>query len=214
MGKHPAARDFISTGPSSALIERIGAAVDEGYSLAYNEAAISRSWRFFVRDERKNVVAIGILKDSQDAVGRRYPLIVAGSGEIDGWDTNWEDTFSRYSHQYSQIEYLCAKKLGSLDELKAGISRFAEPHVSAAGKSLYPALNTVVKNDLQLFIPLTEGDEEQLSGQVSAYLSNLKKVRPESPAAVFVGGTFERSWLCVFRDKLTGGDIKKLWLET
>jgi type VI secretion system protein ImpM len=208
-GKHPVARDYISIGFQSRCLRTFSGLVDKGFMKTESTVRKYVSYRFFLKGGKKGMISCGILKDSRDAVGREYPLVVAGYGMLPGWEERWETLPEAMAQVCSEAEYISSRKLAILDEFKAGLSRLGAPSVidgaGLAGKTGYSA-------DISgsSFIPLVPGDEDGITKQVSGYMAMLKKADSSSPEAVFIGGTQEKSCLCIFRKPLDSDDVSGL----
>ena len=182
--------------------------VEKGFMKTESSGRKYVSYRYFLKGEKKGMISCGILKDSRDAVGREYPLVVAGYGTLAGWETLWEALPEAMASVCSEAEYICSRKLATLDEFKAGLSRLGAPsviNVNGTGFADNPGYRTNISRSG--FIPLVPGDEEGITEQVSGYMAWLKKSDSASPEAVFIGGTQEKSCLFVFRKPLDVNSI-------
>jgi hypothetical protein len=208
-GKHPVARDYISIGFQSGCLKVFSGLVEKGFMKTGSAGRRYVSYRYFLKCGGKDMISCGIFKDSRDAVGREYPLVVAGYGMLKGWEEKWETIPEAMAGVCSEAEYIISRKLASLDEFKASLSRLGAP--SAAGKGVFPEKSGCCADIPRSgFIPLVPGDEDGMAEQISVYMAGLKKTDSSSPEAVFIGGTQERSCLCVFRKPLDPNDISNL----
>jgi hypothetical protein len=183
--------------------------VEKGFMKTESSDRKYVSYRYFLKGEKKGMISCGIFKDSRDAVGREYPLVVAGYGTLAGWETRWEALPEAIASVCSEAEYICSRKLACLDEFKTGLLRLGAPLViDGSGYAGEPVYGTNISESG--FIPLVPGDEDGITEQVSGYMAWLKKSDSASPEAVFIGGTQEKSWLCVFRQPLDVNNVLRL----
>jgi hypothetical protein len=209
-GKHPVAKDFISIGAKGGDIENLYRLIENLYSGMGEKPLLGRSWRFFLKGEKKDMLSLGIIRDSNDALGRHFPLIVAGSGQVKGWGDNWQATFTCLAKAFLQIEFLCTKRINGLEELRQGLSTLNEPALTCSGikKNLAAGFKSGVGDG---FILLESVEEDELLDEVEMELLSLSGSLPNIPAAVFLGGTQHNTWLSVFKDKLNIHNIERLW---
>jgi hypothetical protein len=208
-GKHPVARDYISIGFQSKCLRIFSDLVDKGFMKTGSTVRKYVSYRYFLNGGKKGMISCGIFKDSRDAVGREYPLIVSGYGMLPGWEERWETIPEAIARVCSEAEYISSRKFASLDEFKTSLSRLGAP--SAVDRSGFPG-KTGLRADISGsgLIPLVPGDEDAMAEQVSNYMSGLKKTDSASPEAVFIGGTQERACLRIFRKPLEPNDVTGL----
>jgi hypothetical protein len=208
-GKHPVARDYISIGFKSPCLRMLSDLVDKGFMKTGSSSRKYVSYRYFIKGGKKGLISCGILKDSRDAVGREYPLVVAGYGMLPGWETRWEAVPEAMAGVCSEAEYISSRRLATLDEFKAGLSRLGSPSViEKTGFADNPVYSSKISGSG--FIPLVPGDEDGINKQVSGYMAGLKKSDSASPEAVFIGGTEEKSCLFVFRKPLDVDNVSRL----
>jgi type VI secretion system protein VasJ len=205
-GKHPVARDYISIGFQSGGLRIFANLVERGFMKTGSTGRKYVSYRYFLKGEKKGMISCGIFKDSRDAVGREYPLVVAGYGMLPGWEERWETLPHAMAHVCSEAEYIISRNLVSLDEFKAGLSRLGAPS-AIDGDSFSDKSGCSANISGTGFIPLVPGDEDRMTEQVSGYMAGLKKNDSSSPEAVFIGGTREKSCLCIFRKPLDSNDV-------
>ncbi len=208
-GKHPVARDYISIGFQSPCLRILSGLVDKGFMKTGSAVRKYVSYRYFLKGGKKDLISCGILKDSRDALGREYPLVVAGYGMLAGWETRWEAVPEAMAAVCSEAEYISSRRLATLGEFKAGLSRLGSPSdVDKTGFADMPVYSTEISGSG--FIPLAPGDEDGINKQVSGYMAGLKKSDPSSPEAVFIGGTGEKSCLFIFRRPLDTDNVLRL----
>ncbi|MBW2318628.1 MAG: DUF2094 domain-containing protein [Deltaproteobacteria bacterium] len=224
-GKHPAARDYFVVGRSMPMAKAFSDWVDKGYQILASKRSSSFgcSFRFWARGAKKETLVLGIGKDSSDSVGRPYPLLIMGTGPLEGWTEQWELLPLAFEKTWSQMEYLSARRFSNFKEFEVGIQMLKSP-LSHWSEFDSESLN------------LTDGDFEGLEKKVAslskekAFLvgldgegiddvslasqlwhSLLKKHNRDIPHAVFVGGTTDEVSLGVYRRALNSRDFVELW---
>jgi hypothetical protein len=134
---------------------------------------------------------------------------VAGYGSLAGWEDKWEALPEVMASVCSEAEYISSRRLASLDEFKTGLLRLGVPSlVNGVASAGIPVQRTIISDSG--FIPLVPDDEDKITEQVSGYLTWLKKSDSTAPEAVFIGGTQEKSCLCVFRKPLDVNNALRL----
>ena len=125
MGKHPAARDFMEAGQGFPLFDALSQWMEKGYEerLRGNRATSLHSWRFWARGGRKNSVVCGLLKDSCDTIGRLYPLLVMGTGELEEWEEHWDLLPLACENTWSQMESFSTRMYKTFQELQQDLYR-------------------------------------------------------------------------------------------
>jgi hypothetical protein len=69
----------------------------------------------------------GLLRDSVDTVGRPFPLLVLGTGQLDGWEETWELMPMIFEGLWSRMEYLTAKRSYDLGALESELVVLPRP---------------------------------------------------------------------------------------
>lgn len=169
------------------------------------------SWRLMARTAREKEALCGLLKDSADAVGRRYPLLVAGCGPLADWDTHWPAYPLALGDMWERLEFVCGRRYTRLAELGEAVKSLPAPclkHPPAhgslpGGKRLDRCGPGVWEVDLSL--------EEDVAAILTAALEAARLEDGLRPHAVFVGGTQERCRAVVFERALATADFEVLW---
>lgn len=208
-GKHPVARDYISIGFQSRCLRIFSGLVERGFMKTPSTGRGFVSYRYFLKGGKKGMISCGIFKDSQDAIGREFPLVVSGYGMLPGWEEKWEKIPEAMDSVCSEAEYICSRKFSTLDEFKASLSRLGAPS-AVGGTGFQEKAISSANIPGSGIIELVPGDEDGIAEQVSGYMAGLKKADSASPEAVFIGGTQERSCLSIFRKPLDPNDISGL----
>jgi type VI secretion system protein VasJ len=223
-GKHPVAKDFFAIGADFPLARAFSEWVGRGYDAL---APLGRSgsthalWRFWTREARKDHVVCGILRDSRDALGRRYPLLIMGSGPLPDWDKNWDLVPYAYENVWAQMECLSTKSVADLTTLGTEIQEIKPPGAD------WGALLTQRKHFDDAFLAglgerlhrLSEADPFLcLDGQpydaldLAGICHHASREEAKSPPnTVFMGGTGQHTYFAVFRRALSTSDFATLW---
>lgn len=210
-GKHPVVKDFIRFGPETPAVGALSRWVEEGYSKV-PVITNMHSWRFFARGTQSQEIVCGLLRDSRDGAGRPFPLLIVGTGRIEGWEKHWVYLPEILGGLWERLEFLSTKRVFDLEELKADVSRLPSP---------------VFKKQWQP-VEVPEGDRSLLDGQEGMFslglkgtvdysseiiqgLKTLKTLSLSVPDAVFIGGLLEQPFLVAFTRQINAADFNRLW---
>jgi type VI secretion system protein VasJ len=223
-GKHPAAKDYFRIGRDVPLASAFSVWVERGYARF---AAKGRplnppaSWRFWTRESVEGRMACGILKDSADAVGRPYPLLIMGSGPAPGWENHWELAPSACEAAWTQMEYISARSIADVKSLEAEIQKMNAPSVDwrdleEKRKSVKESGLEALKNRVRHLsgenpILCLDGELHEDFDLIDACHRFLRAESINPPNAVFMGGIALHTYLAVFRRALTESDFMRLW---
>ena len=129
-GKHPAAKDYFKVGQDFPLLNSFSGWIENGYQVLAsknNPIKARRSWRFWTRESRKENLVCGIVRDSNDSLGRPYPLLIIGTGPLKDWLSQWDLVPLACEKAWGQMEYLSAKTFGDLRELEEEVQDISPP---------------------------------------------------------------------------------------
>ena len=233
-GKHPVARDFVRLGTEDPILRAFADWADAGYQqLAKTRANGPEylSWRFWARGAKKESLICGLGRQSSDALGRPYPLMIVGAGPLKGWESNWDLLPYALEDIWSQIEYLASGRHADLEQLREGLNRIKTPlcdwlalanrraTAGGIGGSAHLARDPhamsryvqSLQSRGETFVLLTTAagsDPLLLAGYwnwaLKAHLAGV-------PNAVFLGGNPDKSFLVVFNRSLNSPDFVRLW---
>ena len=175
-GKHPVAKDYFSIGPNSPIIRAFSDWVEKGYRhLVSNEQGDQApcSWRFWVKGGGKDALSCGLLKDSSDRVGRRYPFLMMGTGVIKGRHHHWHLLPITFDQTWSQMEFLSTRRFSTFQELEEAVLEGRAPsadwsemeshveHMTDLVQSqVKSVLDAYAAHDLPAAMTVWKGDEE------------------------------------------------------
>ncbi|RNC71726.1 MAG: type VI secretion system protein TssA [Desulfuromonadales bacterium] len=236
-GKHPAAADYFRLGAGSPFVEGLTKWVESGYRLLAERIDAPSpfcSWRFWGRGYGKNGLIAGLVRVSSDSLGRPYPLLIMGSGPLEGWEERWDLLPFACEKSWCQIEYLATHTFDDLkklerelqtirppdtdwDELatrRQGINRLGSPLDPFASFLDLPELERMAEahgGKGELHVSLDRGPVNDKISLVSLWHLLVKEGAKGVPNALFMGGTLERSFLAFYRRALAPGDFLHLW---
>jgi type VI secretion system protein VasJ len=236
-GKHPALKDYFRSGARERLVKSFAEWVRTGFQMAaaQKEPLSSLcSWRFWVRGPQKEMFACGLLRDSSDSLGRRYPIFVLGSGALPDWEEHWDLLPLACETSWVQMEYLSIRPFSSLKELEKELRQIQPPRAEwtemigrrgsledslgpfASQGAIPNGENGETRSALRIqnpnfFLPLNEGSAVDDIARVQVWHFRLKKKLKEIPNAVFMGGTPENTFLGIFNRPLLPADFREMW---
>jgi len=231
-GKHPVARDYFGIGRESPLNRGFSDWVEKGYPLITSKKDARprlSSWRFWARGPGRDGLACGLVRDSTDRVGRPYPLLIIGTGPLKGWEEHWELLPFACERTWEQIEYLSALIVTDLKKLEAEVQNIRPPCPDwpeyesrreevrkefASDSGLGPedtgeAVKLLEKTEL--FITLDDGAGRDQIARIGFWHWFFRARMTAIPNVVFMGGSFEKVCLALYRRPLAPSDFLELW---
>ena len=234
-GKHPAAKDFLETGPQDPLLQAFSGWVAGGFRQwsSRNKGKTTRnSWRFWTKAAHKQHLICGVNRDSCDSFGRSFPLVLMGSGPLRKWQAHWELLPLVLDNTWRQMEYLATKRLPDFNQLEDEVRMLPLPAnnwsdidfdrfqkaafatgIGASGTAEAPLHNPVAAgtDPLVEILSLTNILQNDQPAQLALLHANLKKRSKQPPNAVFMGGSPAKSCLVSFKRPLRPEDFNTLW---
>jgi len=233
-GKHPSAKDFFRIGCSFPLAAGFADWVRKGYVAPSERGGygpVGYSWRFWARGKNTDDLVCGLLRDCSDSVGRPYPLLIIGSGNLASWEKHWELLPWACEDAWRHMEYISAKRFDNLEKLEAELLCTKPPcpdwqttHPVSRGADNSGVLSrismvlagqvkkdavTLSLNDLgSLTVNSKHDDIQEL---VLSMSSAMKTGFVKTPGAMFIGGTIERASAVFFYRALKTDDFEMLW---
>ncbi len=226
VGKHPVARDYFRVGETEPMINGFAEWVGSGYRALEVAArpAMSAllSYRFFARGAGRDMLACGVLRDSSDALGRPYPLLLMGCGPLKGWEDSWDLLPLACEKTWEQMEYASAAAHVDVARFDAQVRGTRAPDGDWGGLSARrgapggPEAGIAERVSGQIGLPdfilrLGDGGSVDVGLAASLGFSRTRSRGQAAPNAVFLGGTFERTRLAVYNRSLTASDFAALW---
>ena len=231
-GKHPAAKDYFKVGQEFPLLSRFSGWIENGYQVLAsrdNPGKARRSWRFWAREARKENVACGIVQHSNVSLGRPYPLLVAGTGPLKDWMSQWDLVPLACESVWVQMEYLSAKTFNDVRELEEGVRNIVSPAAEwlelARKREGFEELGPLEIGELEAetsglsermdcFIPLDQMPPRDDFELIGLYHSFVRARMETAPSTVFMGGTAQKPYIVFFRRPLAPSDFIHLWSVT
>ncbi len=233
-GKHPGLKDYFSLGAESPLLAAICDWIERGYrglTERVDPAGRRIAWRFWVGGHKPGAILCGIVRDSSDSVGRPYPLMILGIGELKGWERAWGRLPLAFEKTWTQMEAIGARMARDLKDLQSEVACIATPRLEPLEEGLarvggdapgirrprqdetlgpQPQISDDV-NDGTVFTEikgLLPGEE---AFELASLMEPLVRSYEEVPKAVFLGGHPARPMLAIFRRPLQPHDFTRLW---
>ena len=231
-GKHPAAKDYFKIGHEFPLLNSFSGWIENGYQVLAskdNSTKARRSWRFWAKEARRDNLACGMVRDSNDSLGRPYPLLIIGTGPLKGWVSQWDLVPLACESVWDQMEYLSMKTFNDLRELDEGVQDIVPPAIEwlelARKREGYDELRPLEISQLEegisslsermdCFILLDQMPPRDDFELIGLYHSLLRARMEVAPSAIFVGGTAQKPYIAVFRRPLAPSDFIRLWSIT
>lgn len=217
-GKHPVARDYIALGMQTPLLKAFADWVESGYSALRERPRQACSWRFWARGMKRQELVCGLLRDSNDSVGRQYPLLIFGTGPLDGWEETWDLLPYVFEGIWSRMEYVGSKRSFDIPALQDDIGMLPYPTLfqgtGAAGRDRDMHEPDLPGNGAEFFGPVRGAAGEDPSDTLVRWHTRFKRRDREPPNAVFMGGVPENAHLALFRRSLSPQDFIRLWTSS
>ncbi|MBT8341148.1 MAG: type VI secretion system-associated protein TagF [Desulfatitalea sp.] len=227
VGKHPAAADYINVKGGTPLMEAVGDWMTKGYHELLQEDRASgqetHSWRFWLRGAKKGRIICGLGRDSSDRIGRPFPLLIIGEGELKGWEKSWEALPSGLNLTWERIERMASQRYDDLKALVRAIDAIVPPNDANADSAIegispdqgvlgdrFSACRDDLAKTGRALIPLNAGGSDPAVA-AAQWHARLKACCPDIPRAVFLGGTPQRTYLAVIQQPLSTADFMRLW---
>ncbi len=227
-GKHPVARDYIRVGPNPPLLKAFSDWVKNGYQMLdskQNHTPQFYCWRFWAKGPTKGNLVCGVGRDSSDSLGRPYPLLIMGTGLLEGWEDHWDLLPFAFEEAWRQMEYMSTRRFRDLRQIQDEVcsikpadpswSEFTDQRESRKGfeRDFRGMENEVsgLRERTEFFVPLDSRPSNEPFTQVGLWHYFLKTRIGEVPNAVFIGGVPEEACLAVFRRTLVPRDFVQLW---
>lgn len=236
-GKHPTAKDYFRLGEETPFVTGLFNWVENGYQLLTGKENLSPdfcSWRFWAREAGKNSIVCGVVRVSSDSLGRPYPLVIMGSGQLGNWQDNWDLLPFSAERTWRQIEYIAANIFTDFKKLEEEIRTIRPPdanwgelarqrkELNFLGSVNDPYASFLDFKELrktaatyaekpEVFISLDRGLCDDKIMHVSLWHLLSKEPAKSLPNAIFIGGTLEKAYLTIFKRPMKSSDFVQLW---
>ncbi|MCB2181953.1 MAG: type VI secretion system-associated protein TagF [Desulfobulbaceae bacterium] len=231
-GKHPAARDFFVMGQrnlmSEAFAEWLRRGAERMVTTSKESLVRSCSWRFWAKTPRAGILACGVIRNSCDAVGRPFPLLVMGTGKLENWEENWELLPFACERLWSQMEQLASRNYDSFELFQEDVNLLRPPRGNweemnmekialdqeSGSESGFELQSVMVGQNQATFIPFQAAGHSDFYVMISHAHSLLKRKINAVPNSLFMGGLIEYPGLALFERPLSGQDFERMWMPT
>jgi type VI secretion system protein VasJ len=223
-GKHPAARDFFRIGQEFPLLKIFSGWVEDGYGkLAQkNGPSTMNSWRFWARGAVKESLICGLVRDSSDGIGRNYPLLIMGTGQLAGWEDKWDLVPLAFEKIWSEMEYMTTQNFNDLKKLETDVKNIPEPQPEwrayqsrqdafCGDANAFPTVSDFAPEKKENFVSLDQGLHHDQNLLISRWHSLFRNRVAVIPNAVFMGGSFGKSFIGFYQRPLASADFIQLW---
>lgn len=237
MGKHPVANDFFQLGAGDPTVRAVWEWVEIGFNRWISpekKQPASLSFRWWAAGARKNTILCGILRASTDHIGRPYPLLVAGYGDLKGWRKYWNLLPFACESTWNRMETFAAGCQRDLPGMEQKLLYLPAP--AANWRQFQDRLRSRLESDAPALTAATTGFSEgsaprglhqhrdgvlrvpvpRLGGGrharvLSDYYGQWKTRNRELPSIVFMGGPMDAAQLFLFLRPLRTEDFITLW---
>jgi type VI secretion system protein VasJ len=231
-GKHPAAKDCIKLGQDFPLLNSFTNWIENGYQVLAcrsNPAKARCSWRFWAREARKENLVCGVARDSNDSLGRPYPLVIMGTGPLKDWVSQWDLVPLACESVWGQMEYLSTKTFSDLRELVEGVQSIVPPapewlelarkregfeELGSIGLSEPAGGISSLADRMEYSISLAEAPDRDPFELIGLYHSFVRARREAAPSATFMAVPAGRAYVAFFKRPLAPTDFIYLWSIT
>jgi type VI secretion system protein VasJ len=222
-GKQPVARDFVQVGEFFPLFIALSDWGEKGYGefTEGSPAPSMHSWRFWARGSRKGHLVCGLLKDSCDNLGRPYPLLMAGTGELPKWEGHWDLLPLACENTWAQMESFSTRRYRDFEEMKNDLPsiRLPSPRWDEFMSKDFGTYSSSPSRELvrdcnpgeALFLRLEAIPSHEQKMQILAWHRLLKNHIKDLPNIVFMGAVDDTFYLFIGRRALLPDDFKSLW---
>ncbi len=237
MGKHPVAKDFLKLGESIPLVNDLSTLLETAYSTLTAKSDVApefSSWRFWSKGSGKDSLICGMVRESSDKMGRPYPFLIIGSGQLKDWESQWDLLPFACENTWCQFEYLATHKFDSVKKLEEELANIRPPSgqwsehtakrksLNQIGSPLDPFASFLdfkklteqvagLSDKKEYFVSLDRGPCNDKILQVSLWHHLFKMTVNILPQTLFLGGTLEKAFLATYNRNLKAADAVQLW---
>ena len=235
VGKHPAAKDFVSLGEENALLAAFARTVNKAHRRVMGRnrhIGGLGAWDFWSSGLEGDLLVCGRVSGSADSLGRPYPFLVLGYGAVKNWSSDWDLLPLVLNQTWEGMSGLSGNSFESVRALSEALAGLPPPPwdpadlagtqrgvIERAIRDFGPAekdmrrqtLAFEARRDISLTIPW--GLEQ--SG-ICYWHYMIKRYAPRHPVprAVFFGGGGPDKKLHLFSRPVGHGDLAGLWQDS
>jgi len=229
-GKHPVAADYIHAGSDAPILAALSNWMSSGQQAltsSKKECPRPYSWRFWAGGVRKHHVLCGLLRASSDRIGRCYPLMIVGTGEMKSWEKGWDLLPLLFEGLWRRMESISSRSYTAFDAFREDLRHLGKPpsdwhdmrrrqegfrsheRWAAAADAMQQQAAAAMRSPESLF-PMDSSyfDDPLLRIGFWHYMLCRQERRP--PKAVFIGGVSERLYLSVLNRPIVREDYIRI----
>lgn len=218
-GKHPSFDDYLCLNMDTPLETALSSWVDRGTkSGAYQHGQKGiRSFRFWMLGIKKADLLLGIVKDSSDSMGRKFPLIVICNAQVKDRDRKWPLIFTGFETVFRKFENITASSYGEFKEFEStllGVKLSKPDFENNRGASFSSCLTAWLKNDREMdsmVLPVPVFLDRYASCAGEPEKRGVFNKSAGTPGAVFLGGLPEGPLVAIYNRPLKTKDFKRLF---
>ncbi len=234
-GKHPVAKDYLELGQAHIMTEAFSRWIEEGHQAfgrAGGRAHPTCSWRFWAMTPKGGELALGLVKESCDSIGRPFPFLIMAVGRLEGWEKHWELLPLVCEKCWARMEYIGSRNYREIEALKADLEAMRFPSGTSEEKgniwerpsapetledSDIPAgmkarislqLQTYLRES-EAFIPVDSGPGAMTI--IRLWHQEIKAAAQRPPTSLFIGGAGVNIFMAVYNRPLRKDDFVRLW---
>jgi len=233
-GKHPGFKDFFDIGSHNTVLKALNDWVTKGFAVSDRQEQSMHlnlvSWRFWIQAPGENLIA-GIVRDSSDRIGRKFPLIACGYGPLKSWHRHWSIVSMLCQTSWFQLEQLSSKPHEKLSDFEHGLDHLTHPAMGGGDVKLRSQelnqwmnlldnriaqtmsaseLGKIFKQD-RISVPLMDTPLLTPDQLASCWVHAFFSANPVVPKAVFLGGNQDNKRIVFFNRPINSKDFKYLW---
>jgi type VI secretion system protein VasJ len=234
-GKHPSAKDFVSVGQNNSMAHGYSEWMEQGYKKLIsknNRTGYQVFFRFWSRSPGRDMLTCGIIRDSSDTLGREFPLMIIGSGFLNGWEENIDCLPIACEKIWKRAEYIASNRYIDFKVMESDINHINSPKAewedvkkqkSELNKSSeknnesgqIDSFDKIISSGVDQkhgYIVLKNDDEDSLLTISQVHLLLKKNNKGIVPGSVFMGGTVACTYLAYFYRPVGIDDFVNMWL--
>jgi type VI secretion system protein VasJ len=191
----------------------------------YETNGAIHTYRFWMQAGRREELALGIVRDSCDRLGRAFPLLIMAHGIVKEWYKSWHYIFQEWESMFRDLETAATSQYMDFQDFQARLKkiRFPEalaPHPPYCDDTGCPAALVTPESTLALFRHNQNQDAVCIpasSLKAPDFSSDEKMVKkyffskPAIPASMFFGGIPEAPILSIYNRPLRPKDFSDLF---
>jgi len=235
-GKHPLAKDYIQLGAATSLSKAFAGWMAKGYRRLSSQAddeGPACAWRFWAKGDRRHTLLCGTIQTSSDTIGRPFPLLLMGSGPVNGWQKHWPLIPPALDGTWRRLEHLSSYKGDDIRSFGEVLATLAAPRPSWRDlrKKYAPGLFSEHSPGLAA-VPHGKDHLGRYAGQQVAWCrlqahhgarlltqslefhDLIHRGSEGPPSVVFMGGVPSAAYIAFFQRSLNSADFARLWRPT